>query len=75
MYDAQTRQAILLLKDKIDVDMVTKIWDAALETIWQNKPVWVHGDISSGNLLVQNGKLYAVIDFGGLAIGDPACDW
>ncbi len=36
--------------------------------------VWVHGDISAGNLLVQTGKLRAVIDFGGLAVGDPACD-
>ncbi|WP_146643209.1 phosphotransferase, partial [Shigella sonnei] len=37
-------------------------------------PVWVHGDISAGNLLVKNGKLCAVIDFGQLSVGDPACD-
>jgi aminoglycoside phosphotransferase (APT) family kinase protein len=34
----------------------------------------VHGDISAGNLLVQKGNLSAVIDFGQLAVGDPACD-
>jgi aminoglycoside phosphotransferase (APT) family kinase protein len=37
-------------------------------------PVWVHGDISSGNLLLRKGRLHAVIDFGQLAVGDPACD-
>ncbi|MER8949150.1 phosphotransferase, partial [Mesorhizobium sp. M0809] len=37
-------------------------------------PVWVHGDVASGNLLVEDGKLYAVVDFGSSAIGDPACD-
>ncbi|MER9183154.1 phosphotransferase, partial [Mesorhizobium sp. M0767] len=37
-------------------------------------PVWVHGDVASGNLLVEDGKLCAVVDFGSSAIGDPACD-
>lgn len=45
-----------------------------LSTTWQNAPVWVHGDIAPGNLLVFNGQLAAVIDFGQLAVGDPACD-
>ena len=37
-------------------------------------PVWVHGDIHSGNLLARDGRLSAVIDFGTLGVGDPACD-
>src|SRR5690606_10909417 len=37
-------------------------------------PVWMHGDIAVGNLLVQNGGLSAVIDFGQCGLGDPACD-
>jgi len=74
MYDAEMRQAIAALKDKIDVTVATQIWDAALATSWRGVPVWVHGDISAGNLLVQNGRLSAVIDFGGLVTGDPACD-
>jgi len=41
---------------------------------WCGLPVWVHGDISVGNLLVKDGNLCAVIDFGGMAVGDPACD-
>ena len=74
VYDAQTRQALAILKNKIDIAAATHIWEAALATKWNKPPVWVHGDISLGNLLVQNGQLSAVIDFGGLAIGDPACD-
>ena len=73
-YDAETRRAIAALKGKIDVDAASAVWEAALATSWQGAPVWVHGDISPGNLLVQEGKLSAVIDFGQLSVGDPACD-
>lgn len=73
-YDDETRRAIAALRSKIDADAATKLWERALETTWQKSPVWVHGDMSAGNLLVQKGKLSAVIDFGGLAVGDPACD-
>ncbi len=73
-YDMGTRQAISQLKDRIDVDSVAAIWEAALATHWPGAPVWIHGDISAGNLLIQNGQLSAVIDFGQLAVGDPACD-
>jgi aminoglycoside phosphotransferase (APT) family kinase protein len=74
VYDAETRQAITALINKIDAKTALAIWDAALATTWQNDLVWVHGDISAGNLLIKNGKLDAVIDFGQLGIGDPACD-
>ncbi len=74
VYDAEAKQAIKMLKDKIDTNTVTEIWETALATSWQRSPVWVHGDISLGNLLVESGQLSAVIDFGGLAVGDPACD-
>jgi aminoglycoside phosphotransferase (APT) family kinase protein len=73
-YDAQTRQAIAMLKDKIDTDAATEIWNAALTATWHGKPVWVHGDVSLGNLLLREGRLSAVIDFGILGVGDPACD-
>lgn len=73
-YDAETRQAILILGDKIDAELVTAIWDTALASTWTAPLVWVRGDVSTGNLLVREGKLSAVIDFGGLGIGDPACD-
>lgn len=73
-YDNETRQAIATLKGKIDTNAATEIWEAGRSTKWTNPPVWVHGDISIGNLLVQNGRLSAVIDFGQLTVGDPACD-
>jgi Phosphotransferase enzyme family len=40
----------------------------------EGPPVWVHGDIAEGNLLVKDGQLCAVIDFGCAGIGDPSCD-
>ena len=54
---------------------MTAAWEAALQApAWQRPPVWIHGDLSSGNLLVEHGRLSAVIDFGCLGVGDPACD-
>lgn len=41
--------------------MAAEVWEAALSTSWKNPPVWVHGDISAGNLLVRNGKLSGYI--------------
>jgi aminoglycoside phosphotransferase (APT) family kinase protein len=41
---------------------------------WDGQEVWVHGDLLPGNLLVVDGRLSAVIDFGCLNVGDPACD-
>lgn len=73
-YDQETRKAIISLKDKINADKATQIWEEALNTKWQFDLVWVHGDFAPGNLLLQNGRLHAVIDFGQLCIGDPACD-
>ncbi len=73
-YDAQAREAIAILADEIDVKPVNEIWDQALSSTWDKRPVWVHGDIAVGNLLVDQGRLCAVIDFGQLAVGDPACD-
>ena len=74
IYHEQALQAIDTLQGKIDVKAAAEVLETALATRWQNAPVWIHGDISAGNLLVQEGRLSAVIDFGQLAIGDPACD-
>lgn len=73
-YDVETRQALVVLKGTIDVDAAAEIWAEALATSWNRSPVWIHGDVSAGNLLVQDGRLSAVIDFGACGIGDPACD-
>lgn len=74
IYDSETRNAIKIIKNDIDQCLVTEIWDKALSTAWHGQPKWVHGDISAENLLIKDGKLNAVIDFGLIAVGDPACD-
>ena len=74
IYDEQTRQAIRGLAGTIDRDTVTSVWDEALGARWRGRPVWLHGDVSAGNLLVTRGRLSAVIDFGSSGVGDPACD-
>jgi aminoglycoside phosphotransferase (APT) family kinase protein len=54
---------------------LTAAWEAALDApAWTDPPVWIHGDLQSGNLLAVGGKLTAVIDFECLGVGDPACD-
>jgi aminoglycoside phosphotransferase (APT) family kinase protein len=50
------------------------VWEAALAATWHDAPVWVHGDVAPSNLLVREGQLSAVIDFGCSGVGDPACD-
>ena len=73
--DQQTRAAIAGLHGILDADAVTAAWEAALRApAWRDRPVWIHGDLHSGNLLAQQGRLTAVIDFGSLGVGDPACD-
>ncbi|MCX4767863.1 phosphotransferase [Streptomyces sp. NBC_01275] len=58
-----------------DTAAMTELWDAALSAPgWDRPSVWFHGDFHTGNLLTVDGRLSAVIDFGGLGIGDPACD-
>jgi aminoglycoside phosphotransferase (APT) family kinase protein len=73
--DTDTRNAIAALRGMIDTNVATKLWDDALQVPgWERQPVWFHGDILPGNLLVEHGRVSAVIDFGGLAVGDPSCD-
>jgi aminoglycoside phosphotransferase (APT) family kinase protein len=75
VYDAETYEAIAALGSRIDGAAATDLWRAALAATWTGPPVWFHGDIASGNLLVDDrGELGAVIDFGTCGVGDPACD-
>ncbi|MGF1474082.1 MAG: aminoglycoside phosphotransferase family protein [Geminicoccaceae bacterium] len=74
VYDAEARAAIERLADGWDETTLISIWERGLASAWTGEPVWIHGDVAPGNLLVKEGKLCAVIDFGQLAAGDPACD-
>ncbi|GHH46397.1 aminoglycoside phosphotransferase family protein [Streptomyces candidus] len=70
-----TRSAIAEVGGVFDATAMTGLWDAAMDApAWDRPPVWFHGDFHTGNLLTFDGRLSAVIDFGGLGIGDPACD-
>ena len=73
--DAHTRAAIATLDGMLDPGAVTAAWEAALQApAWQGPATWFHGDLLAANLLAQHGRLSAVIDFGCLGVGDPACD-
>jgi aminoglycoside phosphotransferase (APT) family kinase protein len=73
-YDAETREAIAAVHELIDADLATEVWETGLAATWHGQPVWIHGDVAAGNLLVRDGRLAAVIDFGSSGVGDPACD-
>jgi len=75
MRDTDTRDAIATMNGMIDFEMAIAVWETAIKAPdWDRSPVWFHGDLLSGNLLFKNGHLSTVIDFGGLGVGDPACD-
>lgn len=74
IYDKESRNSIENNKNSFDLHILNEIWDLALDSKWVSNPVWVHGDIAPGNILVKDGKLSAVIDFGILGVGDPSCD-
>jgi aminoglycoside phosphotransferase (APT) family kinase protein len=74
--DADTRAALAQLDDEIDVAAATAAWEASLHTPpWPHEPVWLHGDLLEGNLLVRDGRLAGVIDWGAACAGDPAFDY
>jgi aminoglycoside phosphotransferase (APT) family kinase protein len=74
VYDGETQQALAALKGDIDTDLAAEVWRAALAAAWDGPPVWFHGDAQPGNLLLEDGRLSAVLDFGTSGVGDPSCD-
>lgn len=73
-YDDETRALLIELEGRVDTRRAAAVWDAALAAEWTGDPVWFHGDLATGNLLIERGRLCAVIDFGTSGVGDPACD-
>jgi aminoglycoside phosphotransferase (APT) family kinase protein len=73
-YADETLLAIDTLGGEIPASAVQRVWDDAMTTAWERDPVWFHGDVAAGNLLLRDGRLGAVIDFGTSGVGDPACD-
>jgi aminoglycoside phosphotransferase (APT) family kinase protein len=59
----------------VDRSAVLRVWELALSAPpWPGPPLWIHGDLHPGNLLIDDGQLSGVIDFGDLTCGDPATD-
>jgi aminoglycoside phosphotransferase (APT) family kinase protein len=73
-WDAVTRAAIEALDGRVAAHAVTTLWESALKSELDGAATCVHGDVVGSNLLVVDGVLAAVIDFGCCAVGDPACD-
>lgn len=63
-----------------DIDRASEVWSAAMADpevarVGPDEPVrWLHGDLLAENLLVRDGRLAAVLDLGGLSVGDPSVD-
>jgi aminoglycoside phosphotransferase (APT) family kinase protein len=61
--------------DRVDQEAVLAAWEESLAApVWDGPPVWVHCDLHAGNVLVRDGRLSAVIDWGLLGAGDPAIE-
>ncbi|MDI6104049.1 aminoglycoside phosphotransferase family protein [Actinoplanes sp. NEAU-A12] len=73
-YDKEVRRALAELGGRVDAELVGEIWAGALDARWDGVDRWFHGDVAEGNLLLEDGRLAAVIDFGTCGVGDPACD-
>ncbi|MBA3905690.1 MAG: aminoglycoside phosphotransferase family protein [Pseudonocardiales bacterium] len=75
VYDRETQAALARLGGRVDAATATTLWEEALAAHPPRAPVWFHGDVAAGNLLVDDdGRLSAVIDFGTSGVGDSACD-
>lgn len=75
VYHKDVEKALRSLDRDWPVQLLKTVWAKATASVWSDPPVWIHGDIAPGNLLVKEGRLCGVIDFGIMGIGDPACDY
>lgn len=74
--DLSIADAIEFLADQFDPTLLQHIWTTCVNIPpYHGEGVWLHGDLIPTNLLVENGMLTAVIDFGLVAVGDPAVDY
>ena len=74
VWDEQVQESIADLASEVPGEEVKAVWRAALDAGSSGPAVWVHGDVAGSNLLLTDGRLSGVIDFGCAAVGDPACD-
>ncbi|HEX7196301.1 MAG TPA: aminoglycoside phosphotransferase family protein [Candidatus Limnocylindria bacterium] len=79
--DEQTRRSLHECREiaglDLDVDACLDVWEHAMALPGSAEavaPRWYHGDLLAENLLVRDGRLAALLDFGSLAVGDPTVD-
>jgi len=73
--DEDTRDAIENAGTVIDPAAAMAVWEDALRgEPWDRAPNWIHGDLLRPNVIVHDGRLVAVIDYGYIGVGDPATD-
>ena len=66
---------IVQLAHELDIDAVLGLWSEVLAVpAWRGPQLWLHGDLHPANVLVHQGRISAVIDFGDITSGDPATD-
>ncbi|MFD3499403.1 aminoglycoside phosphotransferase family protein [Streptomyces sp. NPDC058678] len=64
-----------VIADYATADAAREVWEKALAAPpWQGAPLWLHGDLHPANVVVREGMLAGVIDFGEMCAGDPATD-
>ncbi|HEY0698476.1 MAG TPA: aminoglycoside phosphotransferase family protein [Micromonospora sp.] len=74
-HDTAVRAMIGASSHRWDPARITAVWAAAVAApAWTGPGVWTHGDLHPANLLVTDGRLSAVLDFGLCGVGDPAAD-
>ncbi|MDR0525415.1 MAG: aminoglycoside phosphotransferase family protein [Spirochaetaceae bacterium] len=73
--NAVTLSALEESKNEISYKRTVSLWERLRETpAWDNKPVWIHGDLLKPNILIKADRLAGIVDFGSAGIGDPAFD-
>lgn len=75
VWNESALEALHHLKETLPTNQLLDIWNRCISSIYQEKAVWVHGDIAPGNILCRNHHFYGLIDFGVLGKGDPACEY
>ncbi|WP_406497994.1 aminoglycoside phosphotransferase family protein [Streptomyces sp. NBC_01604] len=64
-----------VISDYATADAAREVWEKAVAAPpWQGAPLWLHGDLHPANVVVRDGTLAGVIDFGEMCAGDPATD-
>eukprot|EP00903_Cladosiphon_okamuranus_P001575 g1573.t1 len=74
-YGDEFQESLNRLKGDLDAEKCLFIWHVGTGSVWTEAPVWFHGDVAAGNLIVADSTVKAYIDFGLCGVGDPACDF